>query len=181
MCHNCFEELNPKFIRFSVGDYKGTAIYEYNEFVKKLIYQYKGCFDYELYPVFLNLYFKEIKLRYKDYVVVPTPSYKPEDEIREFNHVQEAFKILGLKMVEAVEKTAHFKQANNTGKQRKEIKKYMRLIEGVDLYNKKVLIVDDIYTTGATMNSMIKLIEKLKPKKIEVFVLAKTKDKNVNN
>lgn len=89
----------------------------------------------------------------------------------------EAFKLLDLKVIDIIEKTAHFKQANNTGKKRREIKKYLRLKEEIDLTNKKVLIVDDIYTTGATMNAAIKLVEKLNPKKIRVFVLAKTKER----
>ena len=181
LCNTCFQELDPKFIQFNVDGYNATAIYEYNEFVKKLIYQYKGCFDYELYQVYLNLYYKEINIRYKDYVIIPIPSYKEDDEERGFNHVIEVFKTIGLKMVPALEKTSHFKQANNTAKKRKEIHKYLRTKSDVDIINKKVLIVDDIYTTGATMSAAIKLIEKLKPRKIEVFVLAKTKDKSTKN
>ena len=180
VCPDCFEELDPKFIRFKVNEYKATAIYEYNDFVKKLIYQYKGCYDYELNEVFLNLYFRELGLRYRDYVVVPIPSFIEDDKQREFNHVVEAFKFLKLETLNLLEKTSHFKQANNTAKKRKEIRKHLRLKETISLEKKKVLIVDDIYTTGATMKAAISLIEKLNPKKIEVLVLAKTKDKKTS-
>jgi len=45
----------------------------------------------------------------------------------------------------------------------------------VDLSKSRVLIVDDIYTTGSTMKAAINLVEKLNPKEIRVLVLAKTR------
>ena len=87
--------MEPKFIKFSVDSHKATSLYDYNQFIRKLIYQYKGCYDYELHQVFLDRYAKEIKLRYFDRYVIPIPSYQNEDEERGFNHVIETFKSLG--------------------------------------------------------------------------------------
>lgn len=126
--------------------------------------------------IFLNLFIKEIKLYYQDYKIIPAPSYIKDDEIRGFNHVIEVFKQTGLEVLPVVEKTEHFKQADKTAKERQLVGKHLRLISNVLLNKQKVLIVDDIYTTGATMRSMIKLVENLNPKDIKVLVLAKTKD-----
>ena len=41
------------------------------------------------------------------------------------------------------------------------------------LKNKKILLLDDIYTTGNTVNSCCKILKKAKPKKIGVIVIAK--------
>ena len=41
----------------------------------------------------------------------------------------------------------------------------------------KVLLVDDILTTGSTLFSCLQLIKKLHPKKIQILVVAKTKKK----
>lgn len=41
------------------------------------------------------------------------------------------------------------------------------------LKNKKILLLDDIYTTGNTVNSCCKILRKAKPQKIGVIVIAK--------
>ena len=179
ICQACQTEMEPKFISFSVDKHKATSIYDYNPFIRKLIYQYKGCYDYELHKVFLDRYAKEIKLRYFDYVVIPIPSYKNEDEERGFNHVVETFKSLGINMLNIIEKTEKHKQAVSTFNQRKEVYKFLELNSHPDLSKKKVLIVDDVYTTGSTMKAAIHLVEKLNPKKIDVLVVAKTRGKQL--
>lgn len=180
VCAACQELLEPRFISFKVDHYKALAIYEYSDYIKNLIYLYKGCFDYEMREVFLNLFYKELKILYSGYIAIPIPSYKEDDETRGFNHVVEAFNYIGLKMMPIIVKTAHHKQAERGAKKRKEINKFLALSESPDLSNKKILLVDDIYTTGSTIRSAINLIEKLHPKEIKVLVLAKTKDKNKN-
>ncbi len=179
ICQVCQTEMEPKFIKFRVDNHKATSLYDYNPFIRKLIYQYKGCYDYELHQVFLDRYAKEIKLRYFDRVIIPIPSYQNEDEQRGFNHVIETFKSIGLNMLNILEKTEKHKQALSSFKQRKEVYKYLELKSYPDLNKKKVLIVDDVYTTGSTMKSAIHLIEKLNPKKIDVLVVAKTRGKRL--
>ena len=41
------------------------------------------------------------------------------------------------------------------------------------LIDKKILLIDDIYTTGSTANECCKVLQKAKPKKIDVFTIAK--------
>ena len=177
ICQKCQDDFDPQFKSFKVDGYKALAIYEYTPFIKKLIYLYKGCFDYELNETFLNLFVKEIKIRFHGYSVIPIPSYIEDDKKRGFNHVVEAFKKLDLEVLQIIEKTAHQKQADKSAKKRKEIGKYLAFKDPISLEKKKVLIVDDIYTTGATMMATINMVEKLNPKDIKVLVLAKTSDK----
>ena len=177
VCNACQKLLEPKFINFKINQHKALALYEYSEFVKKQIYLFKGCSDYEMKDIFLNLFIKELKILFDDYKVIPIPSYKKDDEQRGFNHVLEVFKQMGLEVFQIVEKTEHFKQAEKKAKERQEIGKYLKLNSNNSLRKYKVLIVDDIYTTGATMKAAINLVEKLNPKEIRVLVLAKTINK----
>ena len=177
ICQSCQRKIAPKFISFAVNGYKALAVYEYSEFIKNLIYLFKGCSDYEMKDVFLNLFIKELKILYKDYKIIPIPSYKGDDENRGFNHVTEIFNNFNQNILHVLDKTKQFKQASKGAKKRKQIHKYLRLNTLESLANFKVLIVDDIYTTGSTMKAAINLVEKLNPKQIKVLVLAKTKPK----
>ena len=150
-----------------------TAVYKYDSAIRTYLYQFKGCYDYELYPVFLYRYAPFLHLIYHDYVIIPAPSYIEDDKKRGFNHIEMIYSILKLKMVKLFIKTEHHKQTECTKRERMEIYKYMKVKEDIDLKGKKVLLVDDVFTTGSTMLSMIKLLKKYHPKKIKILVLSK--------
>ncbi len=57
---------------------------------------------------------------------------------------------------------------------REENVKNVYKIKNVDkIINKKILLVDDIYTTGATLNECSKILKQAGTKKIDVFTIAK--------
>lgn len=175
ICHKCFEQFNPVLRRFRVQNIDGMHIFYYDEVVKEKLYQLKGCFDYELAPVFLEYFLPYLKIRYFGYFIVPAPSFISADEERGFNHVEEIFKPLGLRMIKCIHKTQAIKQADLSSDERKNIKNHLT-IDDIDLSNKKILIVDDVFTTGSTVNAMIDLINTKHPKKIKILVMSKTKD-----
>ena len=105
--------------------------------------------------------------------MVPAPSAEEADEERGFNHVVEMFQSLNLPMKKCVHKTRQIKQADLNAEERKNIKNFLT-IDDVDLSGKKILIVDDVFTTGSTVRAMIKLISKKTPKSIKVLVMSKT-------
>ena len=175
LCPECYKKLEPKFIDFKVDGVKGLAIYEYNEDLKGLIYQFKGCFDYELKDIFLDRFKTVLKLYFYDYLAVPVPSYKDDDLVRNFNHVEEAFKGLNIKLLKIIEKTEKVKQSDRHKNERADIGSYLRINTDKSLKGKKILLVDDIYTTGSTIKACLNLLKTLQPKKIKVLVLCKVK------
>ena len=48
ICHKCFLKFKPKINKFMVDDVKGLYLYNYDEQIQNVLYQFKGCFDYEL-------------------------------------------------------------------------------------------------------------------------------------
>lgn len=177
VCQWCYKEIKSYFFKFNVLGYNAISIYRYDEKIQALLYQFKGCFDFELLNFFFERFSRELSIRYRGYLMVPVPSFKEDDEIREFNHVEEMFKCLKLPIRKMIIKTKRVKQATSSSKKRKAIKDYLELADQCDLSKYKVLLVDDVYTTGSTMKACIRLIEKLHPKKIEVLVMAKTDDR----
>ncbi len=173
ICKLCLQKLEPKFIKFEIEAVDGLAIYEYDDNIKAILYQLKGCYDIELAPVFLNRFKKELHLMYKGYTLIPAPSYKKDDERREFRHVEEIFKCINLPIVYAIEKTYPFKQAEHNKRDRGHIYQYLRLVKPEAIAGKKVLIVDDVSTSGATLKALVKLAKTAKPKSVKILVMSK--------
>lgn len=174
LCDKCYLDMQPHFTKFSVSGYKATAIYHYDSAIRSRLYQFKGCFDIEISAIFLDRYKYYFRLKYAGYVVVPAPSYSGDNEIRGFNHVIEMFKVIGLPIVQAFRKTEHHKQTESGMAGRKDIEHYIEVNGKPDLTNKKVLLVDDVFTSGSTMKTMIKLVEKMHPKDIRILVMSKS-------
>lgn len=178
LCPYCYKKLVPIFYNFKVGNYKAESLYQYNNDIKGLLYQLKGCYDIELSPIFLERFKSYYRLKYNDYVLVPAPSYIEDDNLRGFNHVEEIYKILKLPVEKIIRKTKKHKQSDHTREGRKEIIKVLEIINRNRIKGKKVLIVDDVFTTGATVRAIIKLIEPFKPKSIRILVMSKTNDED---
>ena len=170
------KKLSPKFIKFNHGNIKCLAVYEYDNEMKSLIYQFKGCYDIALSEVFIDRFKRELYYLYKGYIVIPIPSYKSEDLKREFNHVVEMFSSLNLPIMRIIEKTENIKQSSLKKNERANISKYLKMSDIETVRNKKVLLVDDIHTTGSTIQACIDLIKQGEPKDIKVLVIAKTSD-----
>ena len=143
--------------------------------MQELLYQFKGCRDYELRTVFLEYYLSYLNYKFNGYEIIPAPSSKKSDEERGFNHVEEMFSVLKLKMIKCIHKNKQVKQADLTTKERAKIGEVLE-IDNVDLSHSKILLVDDVFTTGSTIKSMIKLCREKGAKKIKVLLMSKTID-----
>ena len=177
LCEECFSKLDAKFISFKIGNIKGISIYEYTDFIKELIYKFKGCGDYELKNVFLFRYLTYLRLKYHGYYIVFVPSYYIDDERRGFNHVKAIYESLKLKELPILKKKTSHKQSDQSFKGRRNIKDVLEIDNKISLKGKKILIVDDIITTGSTLLTSIELLKSVGAKRIEILVIAKTKMK----
>ena len=175
ICHDCFLSFGPVLKTFKVEKVKCYFLYYYNEKVQEILYRFKGCKDYELRSVFLEYYANYLNFKFSGYHIVPAPSTEKSDKERGFNHVEEMFKMTKLKMLKIIHKTKERKQADLTTKERQKIGKFLS-IDDVDLRFKKILIVDDVYTTGSTIKSMIKLVREKGARTIKVLLMSKTID-----
>ena len=173
ICVKCREGLKPEIKTWKEDGVKCMSLFRYSEGFASLIYQFKGCGDYELRSVFLEHVLGFLKLKYRNYIIVPAPSYYTHDEVRGFNHVISIYEQLELPLVKALIKTKDRKQTSLGPTGRKQISKILQLQNGKPLFRKKVLFVDDVYTTGSTTRACIALIKRCKPQKIDVLVLAK--------
>ncbi len=156
------------------------AFYPYEEKIRELLYQFKGCYDVELAGVFFDYQRRYLSLRFRGYVIVPIPSSSSSNEARGFNHVIEMAKSIGLPILPLLKKNCDFKQSDLSLEERKKVGDNLSLISKKSLEGKKILLLDDVYTTGSTIRACLNLLSSLKPTKLRVLVMAKTKKKEAD-
>ncbi len=175
ICHKCFLEMEAKIMNFKLGDFPATSCYYYNDKLKEMIYQFKGCFDIELGELFLVNQKKYLQLKYRDYYLVPAPSFENKNAERGFNHVEEMFKGIGKGYIKAIVKKDDVKQADLNFNERQKIGEHLSWNEGVDVNGKKILFVDDLITTGATAKACCNLISLHGAKRVKILSVCRTK------
>ena len=175
ICSTCLDQFEITFFSRRINGVNALSIYQYNDAFKETLYRYKAKGDIELAQIFLFPYRYYLKLKYEGYIVVAIPSTKESDDKRGFNHVHEAFKTLGLPFINCIQKKIDFKQSDYDFAERQKVKEKLSIEDRNQLRNKKVLIVDDLITTGATMKAVISLIQDYHPKRLKILTLSYTK------
>lgn len=191
-CKNCFSSIHinsvifrprPDLLLASISNYEKPVrelIYalKFNRFlktrtpIKKLIRKYL-----ELTPL-LKIVNKE------NAVIVPVPLHSSKLRHRGFNQAEIIADILkdltGMQVINALireKNTAPQSELKNNDARTRNVKGSFRInstINNQQLTDKQIIIVDDIYTSGATINEAAKVLKSLKPRKVVGFVLAKT-------
>lgn len=169
LCYSCFDKLEIRNSSFEVLGVKGIILYKYNEFFKDVLFRYKACYDYILKDAFLSYKKEFLKRKYKGYSIVLAPSNKEDEIKRGFNHLEEIFKVLQLPIIKCVKKNKKWKQSDKKKEEREKIQDIIKidktLLKGV----KKVLVVDDILTTGSTIKAIVSQLPTNIDKKILVL------------
>lgn len=158
-------------------------IFKYEGQVRKLILDYKFNEKSYLYKTFVNFLLKNEKIfeNIKKYdKIIPVPISKKRNKERGYNQ--------SLLIAEEIANKTNLGLGNNCLIKTKNIIEQSKLnkedrqqnIQGVYslqnerlITNKKILLVDDIYTTGSTVNECCKILQQANPKTIGVLVLAK--------
>lgn len=169
ICQQCIQQFEILEINISIQSYPVFILYRYNDFFKKILFQYKALDDYALKDVFLCC-FPELKSRFKHHVIVIVPSSEKDNKRRGFSPNEEIAKGFSNCVFNGLYKINNYKQTRQ--KDRTLIRKILRIKAGSQLRNKKVLIFDDVMTSSNTIQATIALIEKYNPQSIEILVLS---------
>jgi competence protein ComFC len=178
VCGRCFRQMAPRMRMWKVSGIEARSLYYYNEEIRTLLYQFKGCFDVELAPVFLAYQAPLLRLAYRGYTLVPAPSFAEKNAVRGFNHVELMFSCLKLPLCHAIEKVDDVKQANLHWDDRQKIGNHLRFVEGSSIAGKKILFIDDLFTTGATAKACCRLLLSHGAKKVKILVMGYTPERS---
>ena len=131
----------------------------YNEAYAECLIQYKECFDEALQDVFLFPVKNTLKRKYWNRTVILLPSSNEKIEKRGFHHLEKMYSSLGLPMINPFIKKENVDQKGKGSKGREEIQNVILLKENIS-FPKRVLIVDDVMTTGCTLRACLRWIPK---------------------
>ena len=153
-------------------------IYKYQDIIRNLLINYKFMDSSYLANSFAYLIKnnKKIYSILKSYdIIIPVPLHKKRMNERGYNQTELIARKLEIPVVtNCLVKTKNIKpQSTKTAKERQIDIKNIFAIQNVDkIKNKKLLLLDDIYTTGSTANECIKTLSKA-TNKIGFMALAK--------
>ena len=151
---------------------KNTALYAYDEAGRKFMELFKFVGDTRVTTLVIKELRQEL-LGYqkKGYVLCPLPSSNESLRKREFETIPTLVKQCSVPTVSLLEHIGSGKkQSEKTRQERLQLKQSFRVKEGV-LIPKKVLLVDDVYTTGATIHLAAKTLKEMGVDEIESLTL----------
>ena len=173
LCHECRSKWEKKEIVFKYEGVKLRSSYLYNDAFADSLLQYKECYDEALKDIFLYETKNRLKRLYKGYTLALIPSSNKKIEERGFSHLRLMFSSLNMPIIEPFIKIDERIQKGTNVEERKKIITSIKLKEGVEL-PKKLLLIDDVITSGATLSSSIACLESYRGK-IQIYTVSYSK------
>ena len=189
LCKKCEINLN-NIAKVKIDTYqdknfkKHLSIFKYEGIIKNRLIHFKFHEKIYVYKAFVNFMLKNKKVCnfLKSYdIIIPVPIHYNRKVTRGYNQSallakEIAKKITNMMYVDNV----LFKKINNKPQSTKNKNERKSNVLGVyfvrnasKIWNKKVLLVDDIYTTGSTVNECAKMLKIAGAKEIDVLTIAK--------
>jgi len=190
LCQKCNNTLKNQ-AKFNVENFQKKEkyfkellyIFKYEGIIRKTILKYKFQEGSYLYKTFVNFILKNQKFFefIKSYdTIVPVPISKKRYKERGYNQSYLIAKEISKKTKLELQNRCIIKSKNvieqsklNKEEREKNIKGVYEIIDKENLQNKRIILVDDIYTTGNTVNECCRILQKAQPKSISVIVIAK--------
>ncbi|MGF0144335.1 ComF family protein [Sharpea azabuensis] len=151
---------------------KLTILYRYNAFFQTLLFRYKGQYDYELRNAFIVSDQRFLSDYYRSHVIVVAPSDDIANKKRGFIPTAGIASSFSSNIFTGLYKKSPFKQAEQSFEGRQKIKDVIDIKNGEVLRKKKVLLFDDVITSGSTFEKCLDLVCHYHPASIEIVILA---------
>ncbi len=149
------------------------SMYYYNHFARALINQIKFMGDVKLLLAFKNKIHRFVKQKnFNQVSLVPVPLHQDRLLERGFNQSLYLAKLLPFQILDIMVKLNNEKQSKKSKMERMKFDvQYKLKNNAINLSNQKIMIVDDIYTTGATVHKIAKILVDKNVKEVISFTL----------
>ena len=147
------------------------AIFTYNQAMKDFFSRYKFDGDFLLRKVFASVLSSELR-KYKEYQFVVIPLSRDRYSDRGFNQVEGLVEAAGFSYLDVLEKREERASSSKNRSERLGTVLPFFIKSGVTI-PKKILLIDDIYTTGTTINRVKRLLEEAGAEDVKTFSLVR--------
>lgn len=158
-------------------------IFKYNEMIRQRLIEYKFQDKSYMYKTFAKIILKNKKVcgfLEKYDIIIPVPIHKKRRLKRGYNQTEliakEICKNISLELKTDVlikQKNIKAQSELNKNERKQNIKNAFEIKNINEIIDKKILLFDDIYTTGSTVNECSKILKKAGAKQIGVVTIAK--------
>lgn len=168
LCHEC--QQWEKEVGFVLNN---KALFSYTEGFKEWITAYKFKGDYRLRGAFATELQQSLKA-YRQYIICPMPLSAERFSSRGFNQVSGCLAIMGCSHQLLLGRQETPPQSEKTRVARLNMPQVFYLIQPAEkIRNQKVLLVDDVYTTGRTLLHGAELLYKNGAKVVNSLTFAR--------
>ncbi len=138
---------------------------------KERLMKFKEYGDIVLGEAFLYYFLPWIRLFCRSSIIVPLPSSDKRNRKRGFVHLEERLKPHSLPFLSCLRKQSDKEQKEKKAIERREEKSIFFCGNKEDIEGKKIVLFDDVLTTGATFLQSLDELKQLHPKSIKGLIL----------
>lgn len=157
---------------------------KYENLIREKIIDYKFNEQAYLYMTFAKIMLKDKKicrfLKERYDIIIPVPMHKQKEKLRGYNQAELITKEVSKKLNIVTYEECLIKVKNNLVQSTlnkteriKNVRNVFEIKEENKIIGKNIILFDDIYTTGSTVNECSRLLKKSGAKNIVAITLAK--------
>ena len=166
ICPRC----EQRFQRIEQQQEEGVvSLFHYNEAMKDYLHRYKFLHDILLAKVFNKIIHDQLKDETR--IIIPIPMHPKNLKLRTFAHIDELLKAANIPFAHLLTKLSNEQQSLKTREERLKTPQLFEVINPTAIKDKNLLVVDDIYTTGTTLNHAKKALLEAGAKTVDGFTL----------
>jgi competence protein ComFC len=170
LCHDCIRwEEDPEWKSFLE---KNNSLFLYNDFLKEVIAKFKFRGDYVLAKVFVVFFKKELTKMAAD-LLVPIPLSEQRMYERGFNQATAILIESGFAPSEILSRIHSEKQSKKSRSERIHLSQVFKVDPNHNLEGQRIVLIDDIYTTGSTLRHAAKLLKGAGAESVQSLTLAR--------
>ncbi|MGM0125025.1 competence protein ComFC [Enterococcus sp. AZ194] len=169
LCEDCkqWRQIYPHYL------FQNKALYMYDAPFKEWISSYKFSGDYQLRYTFVASIKQALK-PYKNYLICPLPLSEERQKTRGFNQVEGVLSAASVSFTSLLQRVDLPAQSGKDKQARMNMAQpYTLAVEKTQIQNQKILLVDDVYTTGRTLFHAAEILLSKQPKRVETLTLAR--------